>query len=300
MSDERVGPSAGAMLRSARERKGTSIAALAASLKVAPAKLEALEAGRHDALPDPAFARALALALCRNLQLDPAPVLAGLPRPSGEQRLERVAQGLRTPFAERPGRLVPDDWWRAGTSPLVWLAVLVLLAAGAVYFVPATWIAYAPALARVAAGDAPSVADAPVHVTEAPSVVGIEPAASSGVALSPSLPQAVSASAVLDAPTAISYSVPLDTSAEAASGALSTGASLQIRTRAESWVEVADAQGRPLLSRLVAPGESVGLEGALPLKVRIGNAAATDVRFRGEPVELAAHTRDNVARFELE
>ena len=43
---------AGAMLRAARERQGLHIAALAASIKVPPAKLEALEAGRYEALTD--------------------------------------------------------------------------------------------------------------------------------------------------------------------------------------------------------------------------------------------------------
>ena len=41
------------------------------------------------------------------------------------------------------------------------------------------------------------------------------------------------------------------------------------------------------------------LDGAAPLRVRIGNAAGTRVSFRGQPMELAAYTRDNVARLEL-
>ena len=46
---------AGALLRAARQQQGLHIAALAASIKVAPAKLEALEAGRVHALPDATF-----------------------------------------------------------------------------------------------------------------------------------------------------------------------------------------------------------------------------------------------------
>jgi cytoskeleton protein RodZ len=37
----------------------------------------------------------------------------------------------------------------------------------------------------------------------------------------------------------------------------------------------------------------------LPLKFKIGNAAATELVFRGQPVPLAGTTRDNVARLEL-
>jgi cytoskeleton protein RodZ len=74
---------------------------------------------------------------------------------------------------------------------------------------------------------------------------------------------------------------------------------LQLHAAAPSWVEVIDARGHSLLARLVQPGEGIDLDGAMPLKVKIGNANATQVVFRGQPVELAAFTRDNVARFEL-
>ena len=59
LNDADLGPSAGALLRSAREAAGLHIAALAVSLKVPVKKLEALEQDRMDLLPDadwlPAF-----------------------------------------------------------------------------------------------------------------------------------------------------------------------------------------------------------------------------------------------------
>jgi cytoskeleton protein RodZ len=50
---------------------------------------------------------------------------------------------------------------------------------------------------------------------------------------------------------------------------------------------------------VLEPGESVGLDGVMPLKVKVGNAAGTQLVFRGQPLALAAYTRDNVARLEL-
>jgi cytoskeleton protein RodZ len=50
---------------------------------------------------------------------------------------------------------------------------------------------------------------------------------------------------------------------------------------------------------MVQPGETIGLDGTRPFRVKIGNAAVTQVVFRGQPVELAAYTRDNVAKLEL-
>ncbi len=78
-----------------------------------------------------------------------------------------------------------------------------------------------------------------------------------------------------------------------------TPGTLALRTNAESWVEVLDSRGQTLLSRIVQPGESVGLDGSLPLRLTIGNAAATLLHFRGQPVDLAANTRDNVAHLQL-
>ena len=74
---------------------------------------------------------------------------------------------------------------------------------------------------------------------------------------------------------------------------------LQLRTTAASWVEVTDGRGQPLVSRVLKAGEAVGVDGAAPFRVRIGNAAATELFFRGQPTDLTAFTRDNVARLEL-
>jgi cytoskeleton protein RodZ len=51
---------------------------------------------------------------------------------------------------------------------------------------------------------------------------------------------------------------------------------------------------------VVQPGEAIGFDGQLPIRLTIGNAPATRLRFKGQPVELAASTRDNVARLELQ
>ena len=75
---------------------------------------------------------------------------------------------------------------------------------------------------------------------------------------------------------------------------------MQLHSDRASWCEVRDARGTVLLSRIVQAGETVGLDGALPIKLTIGNAAATQLSVRGKPVELAASTRDNVARLEVQ
>jgi cytoskeleton protein RodZ len=111
-----VQPEAGAvsrpvLLRQSREAAGLHIAALAAALKVPVKKLEALEAGRYEELPDMTFARALASSACRQLKIDPAPVLEQIPVGHRPQ-LGDSAQTINTPFkhSQDPAPLNPMGW----------------------------------------------------------------------------------------------------------------------------------------------------------------------------------------------
>ena len=50
-----------------------------------------------------------------------------------------------------------------------------------------------------------------------------------------------------------------------------------------------------LLSRTVLPGEVIGLEGAMPMRLKAGIASVTQVTVRGEPFSLTPFTRGNIA-----
>ena len=272
---------AGGLLREARQAQGLHIAALAAAIKVAPRKLELLEADRLDELPDATFTRALAQTVCRTLKIDATPVLALLPPPRGH-RLEQISEGLNAPFRENSGRLDPSDWALTLARPAVWAPALVLVAAAGLYFMPTgAW-----RLPQFSTGSGSGADSAPPAVLAPEAPVAVAPA-----------PEPA-ASALVETV----FSSP----AEAAPAASAPGAAvppvaglLQVRTTAESWIEVLDGRWQPLMSRMVQPGETIGLDGARPFRIKIGNAAVTQIVFRGQPVELATYTRDNVAKLEL-
>jgi cytoskeleton protein RodZ len=270
-------PSAGAMLRAARERRGVHIAALAAAIKVPQRKLEALEGDRYDELPDLTFTRALAQSVCRHLKIELQPVLDRLPQTvAAPQKLVRVGAGLATPFRERPGRETPADWSWLG-RPVVWGTLLVLAGAVALALVPGHWL---ERTTRTPAPEAPASSPVPA-----------EPAASPVVSTVP-----LSPTAAVGAEDAASAAAPA-----AATAAPAASAVLGVKASAESWVEVQGAGGQVLLQRNIAPGETVTVESAdLPLRVTVGNAGATEIRFRGQPVNLASHTQSNVARLQLD
>lgn len=311
-----AGESAGSLLRQARLAQGLHIAALAAQIKVTPRKLEALEADRYDELPDATFTRALAQAVCRALKVDPAPVMARLPD-TGRQGLQPVPGGLNE-------RIRPHEMRHDGGTPItmsrpaLW-ALGLLVAAVVVYFFPAnllparwrgideTGVPSPAASAVVTPVPASGVGDAPPGSTAAPVIA--DPAASTALPVAPAssvvapasgpAPLQLAASAPtggVPAPAAPAPTAPVAVAPPAASAPASPDA-LRIAATGASWVEVSDGRGRVLLSRTLQAGESVLLDGAAPLRVKLGNAPATQLSFRGQPVALPG--RDTVVRLEL-
>lgn len=282
---------AGALLRAARERQGLHIAALAAAIKVPTQRLEALEADRLSDLPDVAFARALAQTVCRALKIDAQPVLALLPAAVDANRLERIGGGINAPFIGRPGRDDPvvTAWWK---RPAVWAPALVLLAAALVYLLPAG----VPEGVRgglplgADGGPGPEPSGAPVEPAPAP------PPPATPMPAVPA-PAGAAGPAPAAAPPAAVETVHLAPPADAASD---PAAVVWLRAGEPSWVEIRDGTGRVLLARTLQAGESLSLDGGLPLRLTVGNASATTLSLRGRPVDLAAAARDNVARVTLE
>ncbi len=162
----------GALLRQAREAAGLHVAALAASLKVPVRQLEALEAGHFDRLPDPIFTRALASSICRQLRIDPKPILAALPM--APSFAPKVGGGINEPF-QRPGMPGAPGLARFALRPSMVIAAVLALAALGLLFMPG--------LVRVGdsskAATAASSAELP-PAAEAPEVVPPASATSTG------------------------------------------------------------------------------------------------------------------------
>lgn len=299
--------SAGALLKAAREREGLHLAVLAATIKVSPAKLEALEQDRYTELPNATFARALAQSVCRSLKIDPRPVLALLPQTDAPP-LEGAMGSLNTPFQERSSRgdvLAGLTW---ATKPLFWAGGLLLVAAVAVALVPGEVID------RWKAGVSGSLTDdGAVRPTALPASAGVSavvlvPAGSGPASSAPSgtaSAGAIGASAAASA-AAVSAAVPAVAPAASAPPAQAGSAVapapaglLRLTASAATWVEVTDSRGQVVFSRTLQAGEVAGVDGVPPLRARVGNVAGTALTFRGQAVDLAPYTRDNVARLEL-
>lgn len=315
MQDEQARSSvtAGMLMRQAREAAGLSLAGLAAALKVPAPKLQALEADDYASFQDHVFMRALAQSVCRTLRMDSAPVMALLPR-SQPKSLADERNSINATFKERSFKGAGTPLGRDQGSRKVAIIVLLLLAAAAaVYFLPVhddEQSASAPAgssdavalvtpaapAAEPVASQAPAAAvpDQPqadaVAAASAPAVAA--PAAAAPAAAAPVPPVPVAAPTPTPTPAAADV-------AAVVSGTQTPGGVLAMKANAQSWVQVRDANGRVVLQKTLAAGEAASADGALPLSVIVGNASGTEVRVRGELLEVAKTTRDNVARFEV-
>lgn len=319
------GPSAGTLLRRAREAAGMHAEALAVSLKVPIHKLEALEADRYDLLTDTVFTRGLASSMCRVLKIDPRPVLERLPQGS-LPRLVNDTDRINMPF-RGPGDGPAPSWRGQLRRPAVLIVLALLLGAVAVILWPASMgdtrtMLHTPPAPQAPVAEPHSQPAAPVPAaaggagivttttpSPAPGAANAQapaPVQSAATAPAPGgapvvagapVPAAVSA---LQVPPAQPATAPNAVQPATAAHAIGeAGDVLAIRAKGETWVEVVDAKGTAVLRKLLSAGESASASGVLPLSVTIGKADAAEVQVRGKPFELGPVSRDKVARFEV-
>jgi cytoskeleton protein RodZ len=62
---------------------------------------------------------------------------------------------------------------------------------------------------------------------------------------------------------------------------------------------VVDATSKSLLNRILTAGETVTLNGTPPLSVIIGRKDVVTATVRGQPFDLTAVSKTNVARFQV-
>lgn len=289
-------PSAGAQLRAFREAAQLTLDDVAQQLKLARRQVVAIENDDLDALPGPTFVRGFIRNYARLLRVDGEALL---------QASNLVAPAATTPIqqlAPTMGELPRENG--SGPAWVRWLipvALILVLIAGIAYYeftvVPASGkkarketaaAVIAPPATSTDAVTAPLSVPAPDPASLPP----VEPAARA-------VPPAASPQQALPAPQPASVmSATPPAQAPSADQGVANGR-LDFEFAGPSWVEVRDARGDILLQRTLAAGDRQTLTGRLPLVLRIGNASVVRLQFDGSPVDLAPHTRAEVARLTL-
>ena len=267
----------GQELAAAREARGLALADVAQQLKFAPRQLEALEQEHLDALPGATFARGMVRSYARLLKLDPEPLV------------QRIAGRFEVPdsnrLAERYHQPVPfSDSARRSTFVYLAMSLGVLVLVGAVAY---EWHQERTAAARSTTPGATSVAKAKPAPREAkPLAAPVAP-----VAVQP----AIAPVPVAAEKTPKTTERTLKTVEKPVGGANR----LVVRTEGEAWIEIRDSADRMLVSSLNPPGSERVVRGRPPYSLIIGNASQVSITYDDKPVDLAPHTRQDVARLTL-
>lgn len=258
--------SLGARLRKAREAGGYSIADVVQVIRFSAHQIEALERDEYTALPGATSARGLVRNYAKFLKLDPTPLLAllepSVPVPEADVRPPtNMGEAEQVALAERlPMRAV------------IAVCALLVIALGAF------WYFDSPDGSTTV--KRPPVADAPVAKDPIP------PAPSGGEAVSLATP---AKTVVSDPP------VPAGNAT-----AVQIAAGLRLEFDDRSWIEVRDATQKIVLVGEFPAGTRQNVEGKAPYQLWIGRASAVRVFMGERAIDLRPHTREEVARLNLE
>ncbi len=283
--------SAGEMLRHAREELGYHLPAVAAHLKVSVHKLEALEAGDWSAFPDVVFVRALASAVCRVLKIDPAPVLAQLPKPPGKD-LSPGVESVKTRVAVGPAQSKKNDF--PSSKPFPWMGVVALL------IVATVGVLFYPQLADYWKSRAAASAPVPVRSNNVAGVADQSESVALGGSSTDPVPEApangpaeVGGTAALAGPVSPAATAPV--AAAPAEGA----PLLHFKASQDSWVQVKEASGKVVFEKTIRAGATEDIAATPPLKLIVGNAVGVEMQLRGSVFDLKKVTKGSTARFEV-
>jgi cytoskeleton protein RodZ len=281
-------PGVGARLRLAREMRSLSVSDVAQSLKLGPRQVEALENGEWQGLPGQTFVRGFVRNYARMLQIDPTPLMEQL-----DSQLDKPADSLNVSETRRTA--MPSSQPRRDRTVVVAGLVLLVLA-GAVYVLLPNDLS---ALRESAQKLIDSLSRKEAVPAPASGSVPAAPVATSEPVFPPGSTQQQVMNPQAQAPAEMAPA-PLAAPAAGNTAAAPGNAQLRFVFSGESWVEVRDRDNKVVFSQRGAAGSEQGVSGQGPLSLVIGYAPGVKLFWHGQAVDLAPHTKGEVARLVLE
>lgn len=275
----------GQHLGEARVAQNLTAADVARRLKLSVWQVEALESGRYDRLPGPVFVRGFIRNYARLLKLDPDGLLhaaAGnlpqaVPAPDGP-----LFRDIPMP-SSTTGR-----WQKYAFGSAV---VIALLAVYEFYWNEPEREAPLP----VAAAPDPPAPAPPQKIASAQS-----PATAVAIPAAPAAREPSSAASGAQIAGKPDAAKPAAARQESGKPAAPGERELRFVFDEESWVEIRDSSDRTIFSQLNLAGTSRRVTGVPPLSIVVGNAQGVKLTYSGKSIDLARHTKTEVARLTLE
>lgn len=310
----------GGALRSARESQGLSIQDIASRLRLGPKQIEALETDNFSALPEPTIVRGFIRNYAKQLKINAEPLLDAynvlVPNSDLHRLIVKPSANMKMTSHKKPK-----------SGHYLFIGVLVLLGLGVWLFYQNYVAKPNPASLREAGVGENASNESTINADPLPEAAlpAAEREASLQTSTELTLPAApetaaplnptdakvgntATATATLPDPTNLPAPVlliaPNELTAPAelpvATPSSSGVTKLEFNASQETWVSIVDANDRVIYNKIIFAGSRESIDVTPPVNVTVGNAGATSLSMNGKPVELAPHSRQNVARIKLE
>ena len=306
----------GGALRTARECQGLSIQDIASRLRLGPKQIDALETDNFTALPEPTIVRGFIRNYAKQLKINAEPLLDAynvlVPESDLHRPIVKPSTNMKMTSHKKP---------KPGRYLLVVLAMLLGLG---------LWLFYQSyiqkphptTLNESAIGEGVNIKginNESAGSTEPMPEVAL-PAAEREATLQTSTELTLPAAPVADAPlnpadANVSNAAPVNATLPAPvtpvepvepvvlppPATIPKGVTkLDFNATQETWINVVDASGREIYNKIIFAGSRETIDVTPPVNVTVGNAGATSLSMGGKPVDLAPHSRQNVAHIKLE
>ncbi len=308
----------GGALRLSRENQGLTTQEIASRLRLSAKQIEAIEADNFALLPEPTIVRGFIRNYAKQLKINAEPLLDAYNVIVPSAELHELA-------VKPSANMKMTSYKKPNTGRNLLLGLLALAGLG-------TWLFYQNYVEK----PSPTAPSATVESVE-PLPEAALPAAERAVdlqastelalppadanAVSPPVPEATAAASIANVqptPATVTPAAPLSTSPSAASPAVAPPgtvtlpseppvastpndmAKVEFSANQETWINVVDANGREIFSKIIFAGSRESIDVKPPVNVTVGNAGATSMSLNGKSIDLAPHSRNNVAHIKLD
>jgi cytoskeleton protein RodZ len=339
LPDKPSSESAGKLLAIARTAAGLSIAEVAAQIKLAPRQIEAIESDDFASLPPRAFVRGFIRNYARLLKLDPNRILSALPA-EPRAHASAAARTVETPTDKMTELPDDDNsfahsarrawWW------IIAIIIVIIVLIGVVFSTRIEHIfgevSTTPAIAAVqpqsVAKPAPatndsamqrslSLAEQPIPPHPTPSQLIAQDASAAPLSDSPvtnAMKNAPTAAATEKsnarmveakqlaaerseklAPFKVAAATPFSKNTH-----FTSDADLKLVFDGESWVEVTDGKGTPLIAAMGQRGATKEVYGRPPFSLLMNKSQNVRVYYQGKAIDPASYRKKGgVSRVQL-
>lgn len=292
----------GGALRTARENQGLSVQDIANRLRLGAKQIEALEADDFEMLPEPTIVRGFIRNYAKLLKIGAEPLLDAysviVPTNLPHEMVVKPSANMKITTYKKP---------KKGNYLLIGL--IVFLGLGAWIFYQNYVVKPSPTRLSEVMGSVEPLPEVALPVAERAAdfdqniALTLPSADTNSNAVPADTTQntgAANSVQPLPAPAAVSAAVQPEASAVPALPETSGTVKLEFIASQETWVSVVDASGREVYNRTIFAGSRENINAIAPVNITVGNAGATSLSMNGKSIDLAPHSRNNVAHVKLE